>query len=220
MENEKDRETRPQSEGERQVVDGRDAVSSSSAVRSDTTVRDPQELMFSYDKLLQEKQELYDRLLRKQAELENFRKRMQREKEDFLQHATTDLVRALLPTLDGFERALKQRDPAVPEHFYKGMELIHKQLADVLGRAGLVPVEAAGRTFDPHLHQAVETVESAGHDDNEVVEELQKGYKLKERLLRPAIVKVAVAGHHSAGQTRSDSRARSKEGTRTEAGED
>ena len=158
MENEKDRETRPQSEGERQVVDARDAVSSSSAVRSDTTVRDPQELMSSYDKLLQEKQELYDRLLRKQAELENFRKRMQREKEDFLQHATTDLVRALLPTLDGFERALKQRDPAVPEHFYKGMELIHKQLADVLGRAGLVPVEAAGRTFDPHLHHAVETV--------------------------------------------------------------
>jgi molecular chaperone GrpE len=218
MENKKDRETRPQPEGEPQAVDGRDAVSSGSAARSDTTVRDPQELMSSYDKLLQEKQDIYDRLLRKQAELDNFRKRMQREKEDFLQHATTDLVRALLPTLDGFERALKQRDPAVPEQFYKGMELIYKQLADVLGRAGLVPVEAAGRTFDPNLHQAVETVESAGHRDNEVVEELQKGYKLKERQLRPAIVKVSVEGDDSGGQRSSASGARSAEGT--EAGED
>ena len=144
MENKKDRETRRQSEGDQQAVDGRDPASSGSPARNDTTARDPQELMSSYDKLLQEKQDIYDRLLRKQAELDNFRKRMQREKEDFLQHATTDLVRALLPTVDGFERALKQRDPAVPEQFYKGMELIYKQLADVLGRAGLVPVEAAG----------------------------------------------------------------------------
>ncbi len=152
-----------------------------------------EDLAAAMAKLRAEKDALYDRLLRKQAELENFRKRVQKEKEDFLQHATADLIRALLPTLDGFERALKQRDPQVPEGFYKGMELIYRELLEVLGRAGLTPVETAGRPFDPHLHQAVETVVSPHHKDQEIVEELQKGYKLKQRLLRPAIVKVAVA---------------------------
>jgi molecular chaperone GrpE len=167
----------------------------------------------AYQKLLEEKNDLYDRLLRKQAELENFRKRMQREKEEFQQQATAELVRALLPTLDGFERALKHRDASVPEQFYRGVELIYKQLSEVLSRAGLGPVETEGRIFDPHLHQAVETVESAEHRDHEIVEELQKGYKLKQRLLRPAIVKVAVSPS-GAGARNSDSAsaARDQEG--------
>jgi len=146
----------------------------------------------AYDKVVAEKQELFDRLLRKQAELENFRKRTQREKEDLRKTAAEGLIRELLPVLDGFERALKQRTPGVPESFYQGMELIYRQLSDVLGRAGLEPIEALGQTFDPHYHQAVETVEDAGRRDHEIVEELQRGYKLKHRLLRPAIVKVAV----------------------------
>lgn len=144
-------------------------------------------------KLREEKDALYDRLLRKQAELENFRKRAQREKEEFLQHATADLVRALLPTLDGFERALSHRDSNVPEQFYQGIELLYRDLREVLGRAGLSRVETVGKVFDPHVHQAVEAVESVNHFDHEIVEELQPGYKLKHRLLRPAIVKVAVA---------------------------
>ncbi|MGH9455348.1 MAG: nucleotide exchange factor GrpE, partial [Terriglobia bacterium] len=131
----------------------------------------------------------------KQAELENFRKRMQREKEDFLQHANVDLIRALLPTLDGFERALKHRDANVPAQFYQGIELIYKGLMDVLERAGVKFVETDGKHFDPHVHQAVETVESTTHGDQEIVEELQRGYKLKDRLIRPAIVKVAVRPH-------------------------
>jgi molecular chaperone GrpE len=102
------------------------------------------------------------------------------------------LIRALLPVLDGFERALKQRSPAVPESFYQGMELIYRQLFDVLTRAGLAAIETSGQLFDPHYHQAVETVEEAGRRDQEIVEELQRGYKLNHRLLRPAIVKVAV----------------------------
>jgi len=146
----------------------------------------------AYRKLQEEKAELYERLLRKQAELENFRKRTQREKEDLRKTAAEGLIRELLPVLDGFERALRQRAPAVPENFYQGMELIYRQLSDVLGRAGLEPIEALGQTFDPHYHQAVETVEDAGRRDHEIVEELQRGYKLKHRLLRPAIVKVAV----------------------------
>jgi molecular chaperone GrpE len=155
----------------------------------------------AYQKVLAEKQELYDRLLRKQAELENFRKRVQKEKEDFLHHANADLIRTLLPALDAFERALKQRDPAAPQRFYEGLELIHRQLMDALGRAGLKTVEAQGKPFDPALHQAVETVEAEeNHQDQEVVEELQRGYQLRHRLLRPAVVKVAVHGQNKAGE--------------------
>jgi molecular chaperone GrpE len=136
--------------------------------------------------------ELYERLLRKQAELDNFRKRAQREKEELRQRAAEDLIRDLLPVLDGIERALRQRAPAIPETFYQGMELLHRQLSEVLARAGLEAIETSGQLFDPHYHQAVETVEEAGRRDQEIVEELQRGYKLRHRLLRPAIVKVAV----------------------------
>ena len=153
----------------------------------------PTDLEAAYKKLQEEKAQLYDRLLRKQAELDNFRKRVQREKEEFRQHATEDLIRTLLPTLDSFERALKHRDSNVPEAVYQGLEMIYREVQGVLSRAGLEAVEAKGKLFDPHLHQAVETVEAREHRDQEIVEELQRGYKLKHRLLRPAIVKVAVA---------------------------
>jgi len=152
----------------------------------------PADLPAAYRELLAEKGQLYDRLLRKQAELENWRKRVQREKEDFLQHSNADLIRALLPTLDAFERALKHRDREVPETFYQGVELIYRELLEILGRAGLTPIETKGQLFDPHLHQAVETVVSPEHREQEIVEELQKGYKLRKRLLRPSIVKVAM----------------------------
>ncbi len=164
----------------------------------------PAELPAAYKKLLSEKEDLYDRLLRKQAELENARKRLQREKEDFLQHATADLIRALLPVLDGFERALKHRDAKVPQEFYQGMELIHRNLLDVLKRAGLTPIETAAKNFDPRLHQAVETVEAPGYRDQEIVQELQRGYKLRQRLLRPAIVKVAVTPRREPGKDEDD----------------
>ena len=147
------------------------------------------------EKLKGEIAALYDRLLRKQAELDNFRKRTQREREEFRQIANESLIRELLPVLDGFERALKQRAPAVPETFYQGMELIHRQLLDVLGRAGMEPMETTGQLFDPHYHQAVETVEDPERRDQEIVEELQRGYMLDRRLLRPAIVRVAVKPH-------------------------
>lgn len=153
----------------------------------------PADLPAAYQQVAAEKLELYDRLLRKQAELDNFRKRVQREKEEFFEHANTDLVRSLLPVLDGFERALRHRDLKADAGFTKGIEMIHQQMLTVLGRVGVTPIETAGKTFDPHLHQAVETVQSKDHRDQEVVEELQRGYKLKNRLLRPAIVKVASA---------------------------
>jgi molecular chaperone GrpE len=152
----------------------------------------------AYEKVLAEKKDLYDRLLRKQAELDNFRKRTQKEKEELRQYAAEDLIRSLLPTLDGFERALQQRDENVPQAFYQGLELIYHQLEEVLGRAGLAPIETAAQLFDPYLHQAVETVNAPDRREHEIVEQLQRGYRLRNKLLRPAIVKVAVGG--SAGQ--------------------
>jgi len=154
----------------------------------------PPGLAEAYEKALAESKDLYDRLLRKQAELDNFRKRTQKEKEEIRQHGAEDLIRSLLPTLDGFERALQHRDENVPEAYSQGMELIYRELREVLGRAGLAAIETAGELFDPHLHQAVETVNAPGHREHEIVEEMQRGYKLKNKLLRPAIVKVAVGG--------------------------
>ncbi|MGO8788119.1 MAG: nucleotide exchange factor GrpE [Terriglobia bacterium] len=154
------------------------------------------------EKALAEKKELFDRLLRKQAEIENFRKRTQKEKEDLRQYAAEDLIRSLLPTLDGFERALQHRDETVPAAFYEGLELIYRQLREVLGRAGLSPIDTAGQLFDPHLHQAVETVDAPGCREHEIVEELQRGYRIRNKLLRPSIVKVAVGG--SPAQDRAD----------------
>lgn len=151
-----------------------------------------QDLAAAYQKALAEKEEYYNLALRARAELDNFRKRTAREKEEFLQQANADLMRSLLPTLDGFDRALKHRDTKIPAKFYEGLELIHRQLLETLEKAGLAVIETDGESFDPHLHQAVETVELAERRDQEIVEELQRGYKVKQRLLRPALVKVAV----------------------------
>jgi molecular chaperone GrpE len=195
MENEKEQLAKPLPEARRPSCTS-DLKENGVPVSEDTAAGAPGAVSLetspANEKLKEEMAELYERLLRKQAELENFRKRAQREKEEFRQFATEALVRDLLPVLDGFERALKQRAPGVPETFYQGMELIYRQLSEVLARAGLEPIETVGQLFDPHYHQAVETVEDAGRRDQEIVEELQRGYMLRRRLLRPAIVKVAV----------------------------
>jgi molecular chaperone GrpE len=149
----------------------------------------------AYEKALAENKDLYERLLRKQAEMDNFRKRTQKEKEELRQHAAEELIRSLLPTLDGFERALGHRDDSVPGAFYQGLELIYRELREVLARAGVTPIETSGQLFDPHLHQAVETVDAPGRREHEIVQEMQRGYRLKNKLLRPAIVKVAIGGH-------------------------
>ncbi len=109
----------------------------------------PPGLAEAYEKVLAENKDLYDRLLRKQAELENFRKRTQKEKEDLRLHAAEDLVRSLLPTLDGFERALQRRDQSVPPAYYQGLELIYHELREVLGRAGLAPSRPPANCLTP-----------------------------------------------------------------------
>jgi molecular chaperone GrpE len=140
-------------------------------------------------KLRQESRQLTDQLLRKQAEMENLKKRLAREKEEFLRFSLKQTVESLLPILDGFELALANEGGT--EGYRKGVELIYQQLYGTLQRMGLEPIQAKGKTFDPNLHEAVAAVESSRHADQEVMEELQRGYFFKGRLLRPARVKVA-----------------------------
>jgi len=141
------------------------------------------------EKLRAERDMLIDRLARMQADFDNARKRASREQQDFRDYALADTIKTLIPVLDSFDRALKS-SPEKSE-FHVGIELIHKQLQDVLTRLGVQAVLAAGQQFDPRYHEAIEMVDTEDARDNEVIEELQRGYKLKDRLLRPAMVRVA-----------------------------
>lgn len=140
-------------------------------------------------KLRQERDLLLDRLARMQADFENARKRAAREQQEFREYAVADAVKALLPTLDSFERALRSSTDAA--EFRNGIDLIHKQLQDALSRLGVAAIPAEGEKFDPRYHEAIEMVDTREVPDHQVVEELQRGYRLKDRLLRPAMVKVA-----------------------------
>src|SRR5450432_2094388 len=141
-------------------------------------------------KVKAERDTLIDRLARLQAEFENARKRTAREQQDFREYAVADTIKALLPILDSFERAL-QTGPPEKSEFRGGVELICKQLLDALLKLGLRPIPAKGEPFDPHLHEAIEMVDTKEVEDHHVLDELQRGYKLKDRLLRPSMVRVA-----------------------------
>jgi|SRR5581483_11520674 len=142
------------------------------------------------DKIKAERDALADRLARQQAEFENSRKRAAKEQQDYREYALTDAIKAILPALDSFERALRT-ESANPTDFRAGVELIYKQLQDALARLGVEHVGAVGEKFDPHFQEAIEVVDTPDARDNHVIEELQRGYKLKNRLLRPALVRVA-----------------------------
>jgi len=142
------------------------------------------------DRLAGEKVELQDLLIRRQAEFENFRKRSERERIEFAQYAGMELIRDLLPIADDFERALKA-DSASSE-YRKGVELIYQRFFDLLQKAGLEPIEAEGKLFDPNLHQAVDRQETDEVEEHTVLQEYQRGYNYRGRLLRPTMVKVAV----------------------------
>jgi molecular chaperone GrpE len=142
------------------------------------------------EKALAERDNLLDRLARLQAEFDNYRKRAAKENEDFRAYAVSDAARALLPVIDSFGLALKNAN-AKPEDLRTGVELIHKQLGDVLQKLNVQRVPAQGEPFDPRFHEAIEMVASDEVPDNHVLEELQPGYRIKDRLLRPAMVRVA-----------------------------
>jgi molecular chaperone GrpE len=134
--------------------------------------------------------ELKDKYLRSLAEMENLRKRLEREREDYRQYALSEFFREMLVILDNFERALKSRDQADGQSFADGVDLIYRQTLDLLKKKGVRPIEIADKKFDPTIHQAVLTEESDEVKEPEVAEELQRGYWISERLLRPVMVKV------------------------------
>lgn len=140
-----------------------------------------------------ERDALYDRLLRQTAEFDNYRKRIERERRETREAAAVDLITDLLPLVDDLERALAVDAGPGAAAYRQGVEIIYKQLMDLLQKRGVEPVQAVGTAFDPHVHQAVAHEASPDHHDGDVIEELRRGYRIGNRLLRPAMVKVAKA---------------------------
>jgi molecular chaperone GrpE len=167
------------------AADGFDEKSVSGDPQGPVAVTESEE-----QKLRSERNDLFDRLARLQAEFDNYRKRAAKESADFRDFAVSDAARALLPVMDSFNLALKNSS-ARPEDLRKGVELIYKQLQDVLQRLNVERIPSQGEPFDPRVHEAIEMVESDAAPDEHVLEELQPGYRIKGRLLRPAMVRVA-----------------------------
>jgi molecular chaperone GrpE len=140
-------------------------------------------------RLKAERDTLLDRLARAQAEFENARRRASKEQQDSRDYAIADAIKALLPVVDSLERAIEVK--ADPAELRGGVELIYKQLQAALAKLSVSPIISKGEAFDPRFHEAIEMVETNEAPDHQVIEELQRGYKLKDRLLRPAMVKVA-----------------------------
>ena len=163
-------------------------------VRDDQAAVDPpaalEAITAERDRLTAENAELQDRFLRFQAEFQNFRKRVDKDRLEFSEYASMEAVRTLLPIIDDFERALQTETS--DKTYAQGLELIRQRLFDTLKKLGLEPIVAQGEPFDPHIHHAVEMVETEDAPDHTVLGEFQRGYNFKGRLLRPAMVKVAV----------------------------
>jgi len=149
------------------------------------------------DILRRERADAQDRLLRLQAEFDNYRKRVERERRELGEHFAAELLTDFLPVLDDVERALTaaqaSAEPALDSH-RQGLELIQKQFLDLLKRRQVAPIHALGNDFDPNMHQAVGQELSDAHREGEVIEDLRRGYRVGERLLRPSMVKVATRG--------------------------
>jgi molecular chaperone GrpE len=138
---------------------------------------------------LSKAEENYDRLVRLQADYDNFRRRTRQEKEEFYKYASEKLINTLLPVLDNFELALSAEGDSI-ENIKSGVQMIYKQLLDVLATEGVTPIPAVGEQFDPLKHEAVLRAESDEHPDNTIVQELRRGYFLKDKVIRPSMVKV------------------------------
>jgi molecular chaperone GrpE len=160
---------------------------------TDTPEATPEALAPEIDVLTRDRDDYRDRLLRKTAEFENYRKRIERERREQADQAVVDLLQELLAVVDDFDLAVTVDAGEGGGAYRKGVELIHSKLRDLLRKQGVTPIEALGTDFDPNLHQAVLHEASPGHRDGEVIGEMRKGYKLGDRLLRPAMVKVAKA---------------------------
>jgi molecular chaperone GrpE len=150
-------------------------------------------------RLQAEKDELMQTLVRRQADFENYRKRVERERHDDRRHGIGRLIEELLPVLDGLERGLQAHDDPAYEEYRKGLELIYRQLWEILSRHGLERIAAAGKPFDPNFHQAIERVHSTDYPEGTVLEVLQDGFTFHGRVLRPSSVRVSF--DHSDGKS-------------------
>lgn len=167
-------------------ANGSDAVAAGEEIVPVETTTVPQE---EYDRLKAERDLLFDRLARLQAEFDNARKREAKERADFRDYSVANAVEQFLPVLDNFQLALKSQGSA--EQLRTGVELIVKQMEEVLRSLNVQPVETVGAPFDPRVHEALEMVERNDLPDHQVFEEVRRGYRIRERLLRPALVRVA-----------------------------
>jgi molecular chaperone GrpE len=143
-------------------------------------------------KLASDLNDLRETLMRRQADFENYRKRVEKERTEDSRRATARVIESLIPSIDGFEHALAAHREAEYENYRKGFELIYKQLVDNVTRLGVERVDPLGKQFDPHLHQAMDRMETLDHADGEIVQVYQPGYVFHGRVLRPAMVRVAV----------------------------
>ncbi|HUK29806.1 MAG TPA: nucleotide exchange factor GrpE [Candidatus Acidoferrum sp.] len=164
-----------------------------SDLRESAAASGPSPLEARIAQLEAERDELKSTLVRRQADFENFRKRTERERHEESRRVMGHFIQHILPVLDGFERALAVHDNPAYEDYRKGFELIYKQLWESLAKQGLERIEAAGKVFDPHVHMAIERVETDEHEDGFVIDVLQPGYSFHGRVLRPATVRVAAA---------------------------
>jgi molecular chaperone GrpE len=156
---------------------------------SENTTASSQAPSPSVDDLQRELETTRDRLLRTAADFDNYRKRMDRERREQAEYVASDVLGEFLPIIDNLERALQAA--ATDDPLRKGVELIHKQMLDLLRKRGVRPIDATGQMFDPNFHNAVIHEASSAHREGEVIQELQRGYLIGDRLLRPAMVKVA-----------------------------
>ena len=170
-----------------------DAINDQESTGAATEPREQESQESPLDALRREKDALQDRLLRTAAEFDNYRKRVDRDRRDQAEAATADALADLLPIVDDLERALKAPTGAETDAFRKGVELIHQQMIELLRKRGVRAIDAVGADFDPRYHQAVAQESSPDHREGEVMEEFARGYLLGDRLLRPAMVKVAKA---------------------------
>lgn len=171
------------------------------APRSDATDPEPAAADERVSRLQAEREELMQTLVRRQADFENYRKRVERERSEDYRRGIGRLIEELLPVLDAFERALKAHDDPDYEEYRKGLELIYRQLWDILARQGLERIVAAGKQFNPHYHQAVERVETEDYEDGSIVEVLQDGFLFHGRVLRPSAVRVAIHPGEAGGES-------------------
>jgi len=168
-------------------VDSSELEQSAESVAADTAKANAE-----LAKLTADLEELRQTLLRRQADFDNYRKRIEKERFEDAKRATARLVEGLIPVIDGFEHALAAHREAEYESYRKGFELIYKQLLDHLAKLGVERLDPVGKPFDPHLHQAVDRAETKDHDDGTILQVFQPGYVFHGRVLRPAMVRVAV----------------------------